>query len=1669
MSRIPQIFVCTLVALLSSFSSLVAQNLLTNGDFESGGAGVGFQTNYFLALTPGTSNPRNYTLTTDSFTMNNTNFCNSSDHTTGTGKMMVVDGSGNGGDKFWEVINGSTLGVISGRTYQFSYWIRSISATNTAANSAIIAVNTNGTTGVITLLSGPAQCPLGNPSAWTKVTYQWTATTNNAQIWLTDTQSAGGGVGNDFAIDDISLVELLPPLSISATAVNPTCPTANNGTIIVSGVNGVPPYVTYTLSGTSSDSNNNGVFSNLTPGTYSVSVTDSNGTQVSQNGISIVDPLNISISASAISICAGSSVTLTANGASAYTWSSNPNDTGITNLNATTQTVQPTVPTTYTINSTTTTTSTNNLIINGDFSSGNTGFISNHQFLASAPVGGAQNAYGVVANPQTWFNAFTNCGDHTSGTGKMLVVDGATSANSIVWRQNVPVVNNSVYNFSFWVQSVVNTNPANIEVFINGVSVGFRLAPTDIVCTSPLRWIQFTYAWNSLTNNNANIVLYNRNINSGGNDFAIDDIALITTTTTTCNLTASKTITVNAIPTIAASITATPSCTSPLGTISVSSPIGATYEYSVNGTTFQSSPLFAGLAANTYPVTVRVLGTSCSSLPVNLTISSVAALPNVSATTGVAPNCGVKLIGNSTTLGVQITWNGPGLATNSPNPAIATQNGTFTVTVFDPISGCSNATTVIATLPTLPITPLINTTQPSCVTATGSITVTAPLGANFEYSINGTTFQSGTLFSAIAPNTYNVVVRNTTTGCVSFANTIQINSTIATAAPTVTTPIYYCQNSPATALAVTPATGTTLKWYTIATGGSASTTAPTPTTTAVGNTTYYVSQTNGTCESTRVPIVVTVTQNFNEALNLFCDATRSTSTSVFFDWTNVTGWVGYNYTYSIAGGPLFTGYISTASSISIPVSGPGIYVNFTVTSVVGAPCVASETETCHSTCTTFTNPNFAAISPICSGTTAPILLGTSPNGISGSWNPAVVSNTAAGNYVFTPNNLLFPCANTQTLTVSVTAAATPTFASIPTSYCQSATAPAILLPTSSNNTPAITGSWNPPGINTFLLATTNHIFTPTSGQCVSATPVSITVTVNPIVSPNFAAIGSLCAGSTAPILATTSPNGIAGTWNPAVISNTSSASYLFTPNANQCGTTQNLSVSIVSITTSDFATIPTLCSGSVAPLLSGVAPNGVSGTWLPAVIDNLNSGTYTFSPDPSIYTCTTPQVLSIAISTAVTPVFTAIPVLCENSIPPVLPTSSTNSPPITGSWNSPIDTTVLGNTLYTFTPAANQCVVSVNPTMLVNVLANITPDFLPIPSFCENTASPVLLTVAPNGISGNWNPAIISNTADASYFFTPTPGQCSSTQTLAVTLIRRTTPDFSTIAPFCVGDIAPALALTSPNGIIGTWTPAIIDNQLSDTYLFTPDPTVCANTQTLSVVVNQPTIPDFADLAICVNSIAPNLNTNSPNGVTGSWNPAVVDVTASAPYVFTPVANSCAVPQTIQVVINQPQFNNSTITYEVSDAFSANPVIEVVVSPAGTFMYQLDLGPIQDTPLFNQVSHGIHTVTVYDAFACSTPNFVTFDVMVVDYPRFFTPNNDGFNDYWNIFELESTPASLYIFDRTGKLLKQISPEGEGWDGTYNGAAMPASDYWFLVEYEENSVMKKFKSHFSLKR
>ncbi|TBX66166.1 T9SS type B sorting domain-containing protein, partial [Flavobacterium silvisoli] len=123
--------------------------------------------------------------------------------------------------------------------------------------------------------------------------------------------------------------------------------------------------------------------------------------------------------------------------------------------------------------------------------------------------------------------------------------------------------------------------------------------------------------------------------------------------------------------------------------------------------------------------------------------------------------------------------------------------------------------------------------------------------------------------------------------------------------------------------------------------------------------------------------------------------------------------------------------------------------------------------------------------------------------------------------------------------------------------------------------------------------------------------------------------------------------------------------------------------------------------------------------------------------------------------------------------------------------------------------------------------------------------------------------------------------------------------------------------------------------------------------------------------------------------------------------------------------------------------------------------------------IFENVSLGEHTVYVWDVrdpngYSCGVE--MIKDIQTIDYPHYFTPNGDGYHDHWNISGLHDQPgAKIYIFDRYGKLLKQLSPLSAGWDGTYNGHLMPSDDYWFTVDFAEGSGMRQFKAHFSLKR
>ncbi|MBF2708402.1 T9SS type B sorting domain-containing protein [Flavobacterium soyangense] len=904
---------------------------------------------------------------------------------------------------------------------------------------------------------------------------------------------------------------------------------------------------------------------------------------------------------------------------------------------------------------------------------------------------------------------------------------------------------------------------------------------------------------------------------------------------------------------------------------------------------------------------------------------------------------------------------------------------------------------------------------------------------------------------------------------ITFSNSIvfaksRINSyvseTLATAPPTVTSPIYLCQNSVAVPLTATPSVGGTLNWYTLAAGGVALAGAPTPITTSVGATTYYVTQTIAGVESNpRTPIVVNVVANTGGVLTPFCDFANTTPTSVAFDWNNVIGYLGYNYSYSIAGGPIVTGFQVSPSHFDVPVPGPGMSVTFNILSVLGLPCVLPTSTTCNSTCTAAQKiaPTFASIAPFCSGTIPiPLLPTLSNEGITGTWIPAIIDNTISKIYTFTPDPILFPCALTQTIPVTVDPLVTPAFSGIPAVVCQGATAP--ILPLSSNNVTPISGTWIPATVNTAITGTTVYTFTPNPSQCASATLTTVSIRIDPVLTPAFNPVAPICSGAVLAPLPTTSLNGVTGTWTPA-LNNTVTTTYTFAPTAGQCANSTTMTITVNPNVTPTFTPVPAICSGKVLAALPTISTNLITGTWAPA-LNNTATTTYTFTPTAGL--CATKTTMIIIVNPNVTPTFNPVPAVCNGSVIAPLPTTSTNG--IAGTWSPALNNTV--TTLYTFTPTAGLCATTT--TLTINVNPIVPPNFAPIPNVCSGSTAPILANRSPSGIVGTWSPATISNTIGRNYVFTPTAGQCSSTQTLTVVITPRVVTNFAAIPAFCSGTVAPILGPTSPNNVNGTWSPATINNTTSGSYLFTPNATECATTQTLNVVVNPLITPNFEDIPLCSGTAAPILPPTSPNGITGTWSPSTISNVASGAYVFTPNASQCATAKTINVTVN-PSNTLTSISWSVTDAFSKNQIVTIIATAAGNYLYQLDNGPFQTSSVFENVASGIHSITVIDANGCSTP-ITDNNVLVIGYPKYFTPNGDNYNDFWNISALSNQlNTRIYIFDRFGKLLKDISPNDPGWDGTYIGQPMPADDYWFTVEYVEQSIVKKYKSHFSLKR
>ena len=286
--------------------------------------------------------------------------------------------------------------------------------------------------------------------------------------------------------------------------------------------------------------------------------------------------------------------------------------------------------------------------------------------------------------------------------------------------------------------------------------------------------------------------------------------------------------------------------------------------------------------------------------------------------------------------------------------------------------------------------------------------------------------------------------------------------------------------------------------------------------------------------------------------------------------------------------------------------------------------------------------------------------------------------------------------------------------------------------------------------------------------------------------------------------------------------------------------------------------------------------------------------------------------------------------------------------------------------------------------------------------------------------------------------------------------------------------------------------------------------TSCAETITIDFIVNELPSFDIDDpTVICLNLTQPvEIGTSNWNGAadpsiyTYSWtldsDPSfgkttetifpdkggIYTVVAQDPITFCTQTKSITVTESEMANIDLDKDGDVTdseydyfievldLTDDNTNTITINNVTDLGI---GDYEFSLDdaFGPYDPNPIFTDVPPGVHTVYIRDKNSYYTYDYgcgiAEIKVSIIGYKKYFTPNGDGINEKWKILGIDfdfNKDSKVYIFDRYGKLLKQLDPLSEGWDGNYIGKPMPATDYWFRTYLEDG---REFKGHFSLVR
>jgi len=905
------------------------------------------------------------------------------------------------------------------------------------------------------------------------------------------------------------------------------------------------------------------------------------------------------------------------------------------------------------------------------------------------------------------------------------------------------------------------------------------------------------------------------------------------------------------------------------------------------------------------------------------------------------------------------SWAGTGLNSNIGATVVATPTitTTYTVTSADPGGNCPVTKDIIVTVVTTPPPPTVSSPVNLCQNATAN-----PLSATGTSLLWYTTATGGT-GSSTAP-TPNTAVVTTTTYYVSqtlpcgesIRVPIVVNVTAGTPGPTVNSPVTFCQNAIATALT---ATGSGLQWYTTPTGGTGSSTAPVPSTTTPGNTTYYVSQSGSCGESPRTPIIVTIT------------AAPAAPTVV----TPVT-------------------YCLNATAVPLTATGNNLLWYYFATGGTAFPTAMTPTTTT-------------------SGNTS-YYVSQTVNGCEGPRATIVVTVLAA-----TPS---------------------PTVVS-PVTYCEGAPAAPLTAtgssllwyttPTGGTGVTSITPSTTTAGTYTYFVSQTTN--------CGESPRALIVVTVNPIPAAPTTSPVDYCTGvSAGPLTANgvnllwyLAPTGGAGVTNVTPSTATvGTATYYVSQTLLGCESPRTpLVVTITGLPAAPTANPNsfTYCQNSATQILNATGTallwyttaTGGTGSSTAPTPSSANAGTTIYYVTQTLICGESPRTpITVIIDTTPTPPVVVSPVIyCQGVTPSILSATGNNllwynaATGGTGSSTAPTPTTsAVGNTDYYVSATIGACE---GPRSLIRVTVNVTP---PAPSvnspvtYCQYNAT---VPLAAGGTNILWYNSSVGGTGistaplpstalpgTTSYYTSQTIGVCEGPRT-EIRVLVLSTPNLGNdkYDTICYADTYNLNTLYATTGLTVNWvhnglpvnTPASI-NEPGMYQIEVANANGCSDTARFFFTKLPPVIPNAGHDTIATAGIAHQLY--GSGGVSYSWSPAA------------PLNLSTA--QSPTAILSEDQLFILTVYNEIGCAGFDSVFVKVLQGPA----YYI--------------------------------------------PTSFTPNGDGLNDIFRPVPTGIVRTEWFkIFDRWGKMMFTSNKWLDGWNGTFNGRNQPIGTYVWIIKGTDN--------------